>query len=66
MGIVASPAKPGRVWAIVEAKDGAVLRSDDYGETWERVNEGGEVRQRPWYYMHIFADPVGRRRPSGS
>ena len=58
MGIVASPAKPGRVWAIVEAKDGAVLRSDDFGDSWERVNEGGEVRQRPWYYMHVFADPV--------
>ncbi len=57
MGIVASPARPGRVWAIIEAKDGCVARSDDYGETWERVNEGGEVRQRPWYYMHIFADP---------
>jgi len=57
MGIVASPAKAGRVWAIIEAKDGAVVRSDDYGETWQRVNEGGEVRQRPWYYMHIFADP---------
>jgi len=57
MGIVASPARPGRVWAIIEAKDGCVARSDDYGETWQRVNEGGEVRQRPWYYMHIFADP---------
>ena len=58
MGIVASPAKPGRVWAIIEAKAGCVVRSDDYGETWERTNEDGEVRQRPWYYMHIFADPV--------
>jgi photosystem II stability/assembly factor-like uncharacterized protein len=58
IGVSASGAKPGRVWAIVEAKDGAVLRSDDYGETWQRVNEGGEVRQRPWYYMHIFAHPT--------
>ncbi len=58
MGIVASPAKSGRVWAIIEAKEGAVVRSDDYGETWERMNESGEVRQRPWYYMHVFADPV--------
>ncbi|HEX5501809.1 MAG TPA: glycosyl hydrolase [Thermomicrobiales bacterium] len=58
IGVAASGARPGRVWALVEATDGAVLRSDDYGETWQRVNEEGEVRQRPWYYMHIFADPV--------
>jgi photosystem II stability/assembly factor-like uncharacterized protein len=58
IGISASPAQRGRVWAIVEAKDGAVLRSDDFGESWQRVNEGGEVRQRPWYYMHIFAHPT--------
>ncbi len=58
MGIVASPAKPGRVWAIIEAKEAAVVRSDDYGETWQRTNTDGEVRQRPWYYMHVFADPV--------
>ncbi|MFN8514869.1 MAG: glycosyl hydrolase [Chloroflexia bacterium] len=58
IGISASPAQRGRVWAIVEAKEGAVVRSDDFGETWQRVNEGGEVRQRPWYYMHIFAHPT--------
>jgi photosystem II stability/assembly factor-like uncharacterized protein len=58
IGISASPARAGRVWAIVEARAGAVLRSDDWGETWERVNEGGEVRQRPWYYMHIIAHPT--------
>ncbi len=58
MGIVASPAKPGRVWAIIEAKDGGVYRSDNYGESWVRTGEHREVRQRPWYYMHIFADPV--------
>ncbi|HEY8598327.1 MAG TPA: glycosyl hydrolase [Thermomicrobiales bacterium] len=58
IGVSASPARAGRVWAIIEAKAGAVLRSDDWGETWTRVNEGGEVRQRPWYYMHIFAHPT--------
>jgi photosystem II stability/assembly factor-like uncharacterized protein len=58
-GITASPAKPGRVWAIIEAEDGGgVFRSDDYGETWANVHENKEIRQRPWYYMHIFAHPV--------
>nr|PZN68433.1 MAG: glycosyl hydrolase [Sphaerobacter thermophilus] len=57
IGVVASPAKPGRVWAIIEAEDGAVFRSDDYGDTWERLSEDRNLRQRPWYYMHIYADP---------
>jgi photosystem II stability/assembly factor-like uncharacterized protein len=57
IGVVASPAKPGRVWALVEAEDGAVFRSDDYGETWTRLSEQSLLRTRPWYYMHITADP---------
>ena len=57
IGVSASPAQPGRVWAIVEAEDGAVFRSDDYGETWERLCENADLRRRPWYYMHVYADP---------
>ncbi|HUZ01858.1 MAG TPA: glycosyl hydrolase, partial [Thermomicrobiaceae bacterium] len=57
IGVVASPARAGRVWAIVEAEDGAVFRSDDYGESWTRLSEDRELRQRAWYYMHIYADP---------
>jgi photosystem II stability/assembly factor-like uncharacterized protein len=56
MGIVASPAKAGRVWAVIEADDGAVFRSDDYGDTWVRLSEEPLLRTRPWYYMHITAD----------
>jgi len=57
IGITASPAQPGRVWALVEAEDGAMFRSDDYGETWERLSEEVDLRRRPWYYMHAIADP---------
>ncbi len=57
IGVVASPARPGRVWAVVEAEDGAVFRSDDYGDTWIRLSEQPLLRTRPWYYMHITADP---------
>ena len=57
IGVTASPAKPGRVWAIIEAEDGAVFRSDDYGDTWERCSEDRNLRQRAWYYHHIYADP---------
>ncbi len=56
IGVVTSPVKPGRVWAVIEAKDGAVFRSDNYGETWIRLSEQSLLRTRPWYYMHITAD----------
>ena len=57
IGVAASPAQPGRVWALVETEDGAMFRSDDYGETWERLCDTADLRRRPWYYMHAFADP---------
>jgi photosystem II stability/assembly factor-like uncharacterized protein len=59
IGVTASSARPGRVWAIIEARDGGGLyRSEDFGETWSNVHADGNIRQRPWYYMHIFADPT--------
>jgi photosystem II stability/assembly factor-like uncharacterized protein len=57
IGVAVSPARPDRVWAIVEADDGAVLRSDDGGATWKRLSEDRRLRLRPWYYCHIIADP---------
>ena len=58
IGVSASAAKSGRVYAIVEAEDGAVFRSDDFGETWDRASEDRNLRQRAWYYHHIYAHPT--------
>lgn len=59
IGVAVSPAKSGRVWAIIEAEDdeGGLYRSDDGGENWRQVNKERVLRARSWYYMHIFADP---------
>ena len=57
VGVAASPVKAGRVWALVEASEGAGLyRSEDFGETWKLLNDETKLRYRPWYYMHVFAD----------
>jgi len=58
IGVAASPARQGRLWALVEAEDGAMFRSDDHGEHWERLSEQPELRHRAWYYQHVFADPT--------
>ncbi|MGD8535600.1 MAG: glycosyl hydrolase, partial [Candidatus Aminicenantes bacterium] len=57
IGITVSPAKPDRVWAIVEANDGGVFCSDNGGQTWRKMNEERRLRQRAWYYSRIYADP---------
>jgi len=57
IGIAASPAKAGRVWATVESEDAALYRSDDAGATWGKVSDNQDIQGRPWYYQHIFADP---------
>src|SRR6185437_6104594 len=57
IGISASPAAAGVVYALVEAEDGAVFRSADRGDTWQRMSEDKNLRERPWYFNHIIADP---------
>ena len=58
IGVAASPARSGRVWALVESDTAPGLyRSDDFGETWTLASDRQELRYRPWYYMHVFADP---------
>ena len=57
IGVAVSPAKPGRVWAIIEAEDRGLYRSDDGGDTWDHLSDDGNLMQRPWYYGHVYADP---------
>ena len=57
VGVAVSPANPQRVYALIEAEQGGAFRSDNGGERWIRVNDSNDIRQRAWYYTHVFADP---------
>jgi photosystem II stability/assembly factor-like uncharacterized protein len=56
---VAVGASSDRVYALIEAHnpDGGLYRSDDAGDSWQLVNPSHSLWQRPWYYMHVIADP---------
>ena len=58
MAFALSPANPKRVYALVEAKKSALLRSDDGGDSWNKVNQEYNVADRPFYYTEIAADPL--------
>src|SRR5262249_56733299 len=56
IGVAVSKANSNRVYAIVEAKENALYRSDDGAESWQMVNND-PIWVRPWYQNHVFADP---------
>jgi photosystem II stability/assembly factor-like uncharacterized protein len=57
IGVSVSGIDSNRVYALIEAGESGLYRSDDAGESWIKVSEDGRLRQRPWYYCHVFADP---------
>lgn len=58
VGVAVSPADGSRIYALIEAKDGGLYRSDDGGESFSLINDHWVLRQRAWYYMTVEPDPV--------
>ena len=46
-----------RVYAIVDAKDGGLYRSDDAGATFAKVSSDARIWGRGWYFGKIVVDP---------
>ncbi|MBV6428365.1 MAG: hypothetical protein KIPDCIKN_02892 [Haliscomenobacter sp.] len=57
IGIAVSRSAPDRLYAVVEAENGGVYRSEDAGRTWAQTNSNRVTFARSWYYAKIEADP---------
>lgn len=57
VGVRVAPDEPNRVYALIEAEEGGLFRSDNGGDTWSRVSASRGIRQRAWYYSTLTIDP---------
>ncbi|HVR47372.1 MAG TPA: hypothetical protein VMT95_12155 [Candidatus Binatia bacterium] len=57
IGLAVAPSDGNRVYAVIEAKDGVLWRSDDAGANWTKVSDDTQVDARPFYFSHVEVDP---------
>jgi photosystem II stability/assembly factor-like uncharacterized protein len=57
IGIAIAPSDPRRMYALVDAKEGGVYRSDDAGANWQRVNHEERVWGRGSDFACVRVDP---------
>ncbi|MEM9885195.1 MAG: hypothetical protein AAF849_04825 [Bacteroidota bacterium] len=63
IGLAIAPSQPNIVYALVEAKENALFKSTDGGETWKKIaTDKTEIGNRPFYYADIYVDPQNENR----
>jgi photosystem II stability/assembly factor-like uncharacterized protein len=60
IGVALTAADSNRVYALVENENGGLFVSDDAGASWKLVNPSRTIRQRAFYYTHVFGDPSNK------
>jgi photosystem II stability/assembly factor-like uncharacterized protein len=62
VAVAIAPTKANVVYAIVEAEQTALYRSDDMGASWEEMNTTFNVEVRPFYFAYVVPDPVDHEK----
>ncbi len=60
ISIAISGADSNRVYALIENEKGGLYSSDDAGASWKLMNDRRNIRQRAFYYTHVYADPANK------
>ena len=57
IGLAIAPSNPKVIYALVEAKKNVLLKSEDGGFKFHKVNDKNEIGNRPFYYADIYVNP---------
>ncbi|HVL67545.1 MAG TPA: hypothetical protein VM364_09805 [Vicinamibacterales bacterium] len=60
VGVAVAPSNGNRVYALIEAEEGGLFRSDDGGENWHLATANRALRQRAWYYSTLTVHPTNQ------
>ena len=53
-----APSRPGRAYALVDAKAGGLYVSEDGGVSWKKVSADRRIWERGWYFAGVTVDPA--------
>ena len=62
IGLAISQSNPNVVYALVEAEESTLIRSEDGGRTWATISDSPGINPRPFYYADIRVDPKNENR----
>ncbi len=57
-----APSRPNRLYAMVESEETGLYRSDDMGQSWEKVSSAFGIKARPFYLSTVKVDPEDHNR----
>ncbi len=56
-GLAIAPSNPKRVYAVIDANEGGLYRTDDAGATWVKASGDTRLWGRGWYFEKVAVDP---------
>lgn len=62
IALAVAPSKPQVVYAMIESKKSAMFRSNDGGNTWNRLDDSQFVVWRPFYFANLIVDPKNENK----